>query len=320
MIADIDKRILEIRNEILKKKAFQEEAKSIKLKLQKKQEEIDAVLPELRMKERKVKRLNGVSLSSIVATVANNKPERLREEETRLYKTQVVYKRLLKELSDIRRKYDELSKKYQLFIASEEELKSLYAEKKNLMLHAGDETSIQMQSKVLLLEDIHKVTSIIDQTGQIGESLYSSINDSIRVTEHSSPESGYGFFKEGGLMSRLLEPASNYNPKSLETSKSYLKLFQESLQEVNTAYKFFYPKIESFPYKFEIINENEFFSLVANQKITTASLSNLQAIRRITDTQMDRLNMAKAEFKKLTDEINRSIELLMEESYQTGSC
>ena len=300
-----------IKERVIDKEFLNNKLVLVNQKLEEKNAELKELSKKLEKERRNVENLKRFSLSNIIATIANNKPEKLMREETELFKVQKVFNRLADELKDIEKEKKDIISGQNKILALEREYRNLQTEKKLWILSLNTEVSKTLKSNLDLVEKIEESLSWIERAIKIGNLTFTSTTSAMQELISASTINQHHFHEPLLLFGEFSSPEDEKsNSKSAFAAEAYFGNFKSVIQSVTTDLKQLIPKLESPTTSFDLLTDTSLIdTLYKTQFVADADV--LQRIRNSVDSLLEELKLAFSELKLQKDHLEKMNEILI---------
>jgi len=309
MEQDIDKRMEDIKSEILQKDLVKSEVDRLVTFLNQKQKEISDFLVILEKEQHDVDALQKLSLSSLIASIANNKVEKLKKEQLDLLNAKMKHTRLLSEMDAIRTDFELHSKQYNHILSLEKQYRFLIQDKRELLLKSDSKPGIEIKNRMDEIEKLKNQIWEVKETIRVGQSAIQALTNSIN--QLSSAQT-MGFIDILSKRDNIFSSVAKYNhidgaQKSMSSSRLYIDRFQKRLSDVKFGIENTYLEISNASFGFDTYFDNIFTDYAVEQQIS-GSKSSLSHIKTGIETKVNQLTELVHYFLEQIDTIQNSID------------
>ncbi|MDZ5253938.1 hypothetical protein [Clostridium sp. LIBA-8841] len=182
MIKEIDEKIKKYRNNKVLKEALENKISSIEEALSNKEDELKVLEKNLIKEEKDVERLKSFSFSNLMASIMNNKKEKLNKEEKEYLDAKLKYDNLKSDIKNLNNDLEEEKKKLRELQVEDNQYEALIIQKIDILKRSNldvkdeiikyeNEISSLLNEKVLVLEVLNKAENALMIADEIKSAL-----------------------------------------------------------------------------------------------------------------------------------------------------
>lgn len=182
MIKEIDEKIKKYRNNKVLKEALENKISSIEETLSNKEDELKVLEKNLIKEEKDVERLKSFSFSNLMASIMNNKKEKLNKEEKEYLDAKLKYDNLKSDIKNLNNDLEEEKKKLRELQVEDNQYEALIIQKIDILKRSNldvkdeiikyeNEISSLLNEKVLVLEVLNKAENALMIADEIKSAL-----------------------------------------------------------------------------------------------------------------------------------------------------
>lgn len=187
MIKEIDEKIKKYRNNKVLREALENKISSIQEALSNKEDELKVLEKNLIKEEKDVERLKSFSFSSLMASIMNNKKEKLNKEEKEYLDAKLKYDNLKSDIKNLNNDLEEEKKKLRELQVEDNQYEALIIQKIDILKRSNldvkdeiikyeNEISSLLNEKVLVLEVLNEAENALMIADEIKSALDSIEN------------------------------------------------------------------------------------------------------------------------------------------------
>lgn len=196
MLEELNRKIEKVKNDVALKRILNEEALRLENKLKSDEEKLYNLEKQLIKEKNDVDKLSKLSISNIVATILNNKENKIEKEEQEYLMVKLKYDELLSSVNILKEELDKEKYRLNLLGNCEEEYNKLINEKINIIKKYGDKATREKLSNIdEKIDNIINENKEIEEAYSVGRRLLIEVNE---AEEYLRSAKNWGIFDIAG--------------------------------------------------------------------------------------------------------------------------
>ncbi len=267
MLKEINDKINKTKEELALKKVLEEKREKLRSEFRWEKNALDKLKITLEKEQKDVEKLEKLSLSNFIATIMNNKGEKLEKEHEEYFKAKLKFDEQSAKVNLIDRNLESVGERLKDLKDCESEYKELLDKKLEIIKTSGDSyVSSKLSELELDIDKALKAQKEIEEAEAVGRSLVGAINSAQDSLESAQ---GWGVWDivGGDMLSSIAKHNSlNDAEDSFIYISNLLQSFNKELGDVNVASLSF----SSTTIAFDIFFDNIFTDFAVQSKINDA--------------------------------------------------
>ncbi|MBX9135931.1 MULTISPECIES: hypothetical protein [unclassified Clostridium] len=308
MLEKLNRKIQKLKNDVTLKKILDEEILRLEEKVKLNEEKLYSLERQQIKEKRDVDKLNKISISNIIATLLNNKEDKLEKEEKEYLLAKLKYDELLSSINIL--KEDLANEKNRLISLGncEEEYNELIKEKVNFIKTYGDKEVREKLSNIdNEIDDLIKESKEIEEAYSVGRRLLIEVNE---AEEELRGAKNWGIFDIAGgdLISTIAKhnKINNANDK-FEKIVHLISKFNKELGDINLNNVSF----SAATMTLDLFFDNIFTDILVQNKINDL-INNMESLKRRVESIMRNLQERYDNLEKKHESLNKEYSLVIE--------
>lgn len=308
MLEKLNRKIQKLKNDVTLKKILDEEILRLEEKVKLNEEKLYSLERHQIKEKRDVDKLNKISISNIIATLLNNKEDKLEKEEKEYLLAKLKYDELLSSINIL--KEDLANEKNRLISLGncEEEYNELIKEKVNFIKTYGDKEVREKLSNIdNEIDDLIKESKEIEEAYSVGRRLLIEVNE---AEEELRGAKNWGIFDSAGgdLISTIAKhnKINNANDK-FEKIVHLISKFNKELGDINLNNVSF----SAATMTLDLFFDNIFTDILVQNKINDL-INNMESLKRRVESIMRNLQERYDNLEKKHESLNKEYSLVIE--------
>lgn len=311
MFERINSELRECKENILLKETLEKKLPSLKETYDVKLRILGELKSKLDKEFKDVKRLESLSIVSILSTILHNKEEKLYKEEQEYLEAKMKYDEYVIIVEELKNDIEHLEKRIEDIEKYEERYEELIREKSDIL----KEVSIVKKNEIERLEkqisDLTRENIEVEEALEEGYRCEFAINSALKSLESAKSWGTWDMFGGGGISSMMKHDAIRSSKKSLEGLGYSITKLNEELSDVNMS--ILTGEFESIgsKYMMDVLFDNIFTDMSVQSKITS-SLNKVESLKRNLSEVIGNLSYKKEKNKEHIIAIRREYESIVE--------
>lgn len=308
MLEELNRKIEKVKNDVALKRILNDEVLRLEDKLKSEEEKLYSLEKQLIKEKNDVDKLNKLSISNIIATLLNNKENKIEKEEQEYFVAKLKYDELLLSVNILKEELDKEKYRLNLLGNCEEEYSRLINEKINIIKTYGDRETREKLSNI-----DNKIDNIINENKEIEEAYSAGRRLLIEVNEaeeYLRSAKSWGIFDiAGGDIVSTIAKHNKINKANDKFEKiGYLiSKFNKEIEDVNLNNVSF----STTTMTLDLFFDNIFTDISVQNKIND-SIDNMESLKRKVENIMRDLQKKYDNLEKEHESLKRECSLLIE--------
>ena len=310
MYTEINNRIFELKEKLRIKEKLESLRRMANEELNKKRIQQSKLKDQLIKEEKDVKRLEGISFSSIFLSIIGKKDDKLDKEKEEYLVAKLKYEECLETIEKLEKEIDYAEKELLKYEGVTEEYKNLIKEKENIMIQEDDENSKKLKYRLSRINNLKLEIKEIKEAIVAGENANSALS---QMKNHLNTARGWGTWDMmgGGLISNMAKhSAINSANRDAQRFQYLLKSFKKELLDINQ-FTDINVNISGFTSFADFFFDGFFVDWFVQSKINSSISTVNSTSNKIEDLISDlrgKLSQVEGEKRSLEMEINKLLE------------